>query len=54
MLLRCALVRDGQADLFAGAGLVAGSEPTAELEETELKLAAVLDALGNARGQGLV
>jgi isochorismate synthase len=54
VLLRCALVRDGQADLFAGAGLVAGSEPTAELEETELKLAAVLDALGNARGQGLV
>ncbi len=54
VLLRCALVRDGRADLFAGAGLVSGSEPVAELEETELKLAAVLDALGNARGQGLV
>ncbi len=53
-MLRCALVRDGQADLFAGAGLVSGSEPAAELAETELKLAAVLDVLGNARSQGLV
>lgn len=54
VMLRCALVRDGQADLFAGAGLVSGSEPAAELAETELKLAAVLDVLGNVRGQGLV
>lgn len=53
VLLRCALVRDGRADLFAGAGLVSGSEPAAELAETELKLAAVLDAL-NIRGRGLV
>lgn len=54
VLLRCALVRDGGAELFAGAGLVSGSDPRAELAETDLKLAAVLDLVGSGRGQGLV
>jgi menaquinone-specific isochorismate synthase len=55
VLLRCALVAsDGGAELFAGAGLVRGSDPAAELAETDLKLAAVLDLFGNARGPGLV
>jgi len=54
VLLRCALLEaDGGAELFAGAGLVRGSDPAAELAETDLKLAAVLDLLDNARGQGL-
>lgn len=43
--LRCALLRGGTARLFAGAGVVAGSQPEAELRETRLKLAAMLDAL---------
>ena len=40
--LRSALVRDRTAHLFAGAGIVADSEPAAELAETELKLGALL------------
>jgi isochorismate synthase len=45
VLLRCALLgRDGT-ELFAGAGLVAGSRAEDELAETELKLAAVGDHL---------
>jgi len=43
--LRSALVRDGEARLYAGAGIVAGSEPEAELRETRLKLRAVLAPL---------
>jgi menaquinone-specific isochorismate synthase len=45
VLLRCAVLRDQQADLYAGAGLVAGSEPDTEWQETEDKLAAMLTAL---------
>lgn len=45
VLLRCALLRQNRAELFAGAGLVAGSQVEAELAETELKLAAVRDLL---------
>ncbi len=41
VLLRCALLRGHWAELYAGAGLVTGSDPRAELEETELKLTAV-------------
>ncbi len=33
------------ADLYAGAGVVADSDPKAELDETELKLTTVIDAL---------
>ncbi len=40
--LRSALLRDRTAHLFAGAGIVAGSDPAAELAETELKLGAML------------
>ncbi|WP_328983639.1 isochorismate synthase [Thiorhodovibrio winogradskyi] len=45
VLLRCARIRGKQAELFAGAGIVAGSDPGAEWEETETKLAAMLTAL---------
>ena len=38
--LRCALIRDRDVRLFAGAGIVDGSDPRGELAETELKLAA--------------
>ncbi len=40
--LRSALLRDRTAHLFAGAGIVADSDPEAELAETELKLGAML------------
>jgi isochorismate synthase len=40
--LRSALLRDRQAHLFAGVGVVAGSDPEAELAETEVKLGAML------------
>jgi menaquinone-specific isochorismate synthase len=47
VLLRCALVRGNQAELYAGAGVVSGSRPDDELQETTLKLRAVLDALAS-------
>lgn len=40
--LRSALLRDREAHLFAGVGVVAGSDPEAELAETEVKLGALL------------
>jgi isochorismate synthase len=43
--LRSALLRDRQACLFAGVGVVAGSDPAAELDETEVKLQALLPLL---------
>ena len=43
--LRSALLRDRAAHLFAGAGIVADSDPASELAETELKLAALLPLL---------
>jgi isochorismate synthase len=43
--LRSALLRDREARLFAGVGVVAGSDPAAELEETEVKLDALLPLL---------
>ena len=43
--LRCAELRGEQATLYAGAGIVAGSEPAAEVDETERKFRAFLDAL---------
>lgn len=43
--LRCALLRDRHATCFAGCGIVAGSDPAAELAETEVKLQALLPAL---------
>lgn len=46
--LRSALVQDDCARLFAGAGIVAGSEPATELAETEIKLEALLPILSRA------
>jgi len=43
--LRSALLRPEEAHLFAGSGIVAGSDPDAELRETRLKLAALLTPL---------
>jgi isochorismate synthase len=43
--LRCADLHDGHATLYAGAGIVGDSDPTAEFEETERKFRAFLDAL---------
>jgi isochorismate synthase len=43
--LRSALLRDRAAHLFAGVGVVAGSDPAAELAETEVKLGALLPLL---------
>jgi menaquinone-specific isochorismate synthase len=51
----CIALRCGQADpddprrmrLFAGAGIVAGSDPVAELAETNAKLVPMRDALGD-------
>ncbi|MEM7410180.1 MAG: chorismate-binding protein [Myxococcota bacterium] len=43
--LRCALVQDRRARLFAGGGIVAGSDPDAELRETRLKWNVVLPLL---------
>lgn len=43
--LRSALLRDRVAHLFAGAGIVADSDPESELAETELKLGALLPLL---------
>ncbi len=40
--IRSALLRDRTAHLYAGNGIVAGSDPAAELAETELKLDALL------------
>lgn len=44
--LRCAHLQGEVAHLYAGAGIVAGSEPQRELAETEAKFAAMLHALG--------
>lgn len=43
--LRSALVRGHEARLYAGAGIVAGSVPMEELEETRLKLRPLAEAL---------
>lgn len=43
--LRSGLLRDRDAHLFAGVGVVAGSDPAAELAETEVKLQALLPFL---------
>jgi isochorismate synthase len=43
--LRCAELRGDRATLYAGAGIVADSDPARELDETERKFRAFLDAL---------
>lgn len=46
--LRCGLVRGGLTQLFAGAGIVADSQPEAELTETRLKLKPLLNLLATS------
>jgi len=48
VIIRSALVRDGIAEVRAGAGVVAGSVPLDEARETSAKARAVLEALGVA------
>jgi len=43
--LRCALLRGSEARCYAGVGVVADSDPQAELDETEAKLGALLPVL---------
>ena len=45
--LRSALLRDRDAHLFAGCGIVADSDPAAELQESELKFEALLPLLAS-------
>jgi menaquinone-specific isochorismate synthase len=44
--IRSAVATDDRATLFAGNGIVAGSDPEAEWDEVQLKYRPVLDALG--------
>lgn len=46
MTLRCAEISGPRARLYAGAGIVAGSDPEVEAAETSVKFRALLDALG--------
>ena len=48
VVIRAALVRDGEAEVRAGAGVVADSDPAAEAAETRAKASAILAALGAA------
>lgn len=48
LALRGALVRHDEATLYAGAGIVAGSDPAAEAAETDLKLAGMLGLFDGA------
>jgi menaquinone-specific isochorismate synthase len=43
--IRCAQIEGRRARLMAGVGVVAGSDPEAELAETELKLEPMLAAI---------
>jgi isochorismate synthase len=45
--LRSALLRDREAHLFAGCGIVADSDPASELQESELKFEALLPLLAS-------
>jgi isochorismate synthase EntC len=47
--LRCGLLEPGRATLWAGAGIVAGSEADAEYDETSTKMQAMLRSLELAR-----
>jgi menaquinone-specific isochorismate synthase len=46
--IRSAMIRGGRARLFAGAGIVEGSDPELEWHETELKMRGMLDAITGA------
>ncbi len=45
LALRCGLVRGKRATIYAGCGIVAGSDPATEFEESRLKMRPMLDAL---------
>jgi isochorismate synthase len=45
LALRCAELRGSDARLFAGAGIVADSDPARELDETDRKFRALLDSM---------
>jgi len=47
--LRSAVCRGPLLRLFAGSGIVSGSRPLAEWDETRVKFQTMLDALGVAR-----
>jgi menaquinone-specific isochorismate synthase len=47
--IRAAVLRGDRAWAWAGAGLVPGSDPASEWNETEAKLSAVCAALGALR-----
>ena len=51
IVIRSAVVRDGQAYVRAGAGVVYDSDPIAEAEETRRKAQAVLTAIGRANAE---
>jgi isochorismate synthase len=46
LTIRCADIAGDDLRLYAGAGIVSGSDPAIEADETSAKLAALLDALG--------
>jgi len=46
--IRCALLRGNEAFLYAGSGIVAGSDPGREYQETAIKFRPLLTALGIA------
>ncbi|HZN90754.1 MAG TPA: anthranilate synthase component I [Thermoleophilaceae bacterium] len=50
--IRSALVKDGAVQVQAGGGIVADSDPQAEVRETEAKAGAVMDAIRLACEQG--
>jgi isochorismate synthase len=50
--IRSAWIRGSEAELFAGAGIVADSDPACELDETRVKLRGMLEALGASAGTG--
>lgn len=50
--IRCGVVEGDAVRLHAGAGIVRGSDPDAELAETSAKLATLRSALGPALGRG--
>lgn len=52
VVLRAAILQGAEVELFAGVGVVAGSQPAQELAETEAKLAAARSALGVGSGSG--
>ena len=49
MTIRSAEIRDRTLRMFAGAGVVAGSDPEVELAETGAKLRTMLHAHGTTR-----